>query len=192
MGSRLQAPRLSTIVAAVSFALVWLGVSFAPVAWAGTGGATVVPVNATFSGTNEIDNVVCSPAAGSCELYFSGQETFSGSWDGTADYYGHGHFRDDGALEFVATQRFVGTVRGCGTGSFSASEQGVGHPGQSSPMNGGVPVTADWQVVPGSGSAGLTGLRHGSGTFDYVFRPDQSFENGKTAGTMTCVPPERR
>jgi hypothetical protein len=62
--------------------------------------------------------------------------------------------RADGSASFVGIERVTGTVAGR-AGTFLLQDQGT--------VDGSV-VNGDWFVVPGSGTAGLTGLR-GEGGF---------------------------
>src|SRR2546425_8308207 len=90
----------------------------APVAQASSGGATVIPVDTSWKGTNGVQNVVCTSPVGTCELYYTSQLTYSGTWQGTSFVYGHGHFDQNGDFPFTETVSFSGTVGGCGSGSF--------------------------------------------------------------------------
>jgi len=74
---------------------------------------------------------------------FSGDMEGQGQWDALMCY------RDDGTATFTGFQRTVGTLAGR-QGSFVVRADGT--------FEGGVATTA-WQVVDGSGSGELRGLR---------------------------------
>jgi len=82
------------------------------------------------------------------------EERFSGdiTGDGVVEFLQAA--RADGSASFVGIERVTGTVAGL-AGTFLLQDQGT--------VEGSV-VSGDWFVVPGSGTAGLTGLR-GEGGF---------------------------
>jgi hypothetical protein len=159
----------------------------APTAAAAPGGATVIHVTSTFEGSNDTYSV--DPQTG--RVTFTGHETDHGTWSTEmgSDYYEGSGTSDPntGRIEFWATHWISGTVQGCGTGTFVIEEHGSGDP-LIDPLAGGAHVTADWWLRKGSGTGGLAGLRSGTGTFDYYFA--NSFKDGRTDGTMTCIPPK--
>ncbi len=82
------------------------------------------------------------------------EESFSGdiTGDGVVEFLQAG--RADGSASFVGIERVTGTVAGR-SGTFLLQDQGT--------VEGRI-VSGDWFVVPGSGTAGLAGLR-GEGGF---------------------------
>ena len=82
------------------------------------------------------------------------EESFSGdiSGDGVVEFLQAS--RSDGSASFVGIERITGTVGGR-EGSFLLQDAGT--------VDGNI-VSGDWFVIPGSGTAGLRGLR-GTGGF---------------------------
>jgi Protein of unknown function (DUF3224) len=104
-------------------------------------------------------------------------ERITGDWQGQSEYtYGFfvlpsGHSYGSGV------DHFTGTISGCGTGSvvyqalFSYEGKGNNFQGQ-------------WQMIEGSGTGELAGLR-GTGNFSQIVKPDGSTV-GDYSGTVYC------
>ncbi|HEV2173577.1 MAG TPA: DUF3224 domain-containing protein [Nitrospira sp.] len=106
----------------------------------------------------------------------TGPETITGDWQGQSEYaYGFFIF-PSGHSYGSGLDHFSGTISGCGTGSvvyrapFSSDSKGN--------------VQGQWQMIEGSGTGGLAGLR-GTGTFSQITKPDGSTV-GDYSGTVYC------
>lgn len=84
---------------------------------------------------------------------------------------------------------FTGTVSGCGAGSITYSVEGVVYP--FDPMTQRVPVEEDWQILEGSGTGGLHGLRSGGGHGNAQINLDLSID-AEFNGIVRCIPPQPR
>ena len=131
-------------------------------------------------GIAPIDTELCKASGGAyypgekSDLFFSGTGTFEGTFKGIVEACGHstqGVAVPAGSIAVVETDTFTGTVDGCGSGigSFITHSQGVANTAASSTQ--GMPTHANWQIVAGSGTAGLSGLRSGSITEDGTVNP---------------------
>lgn len=95
-------------------------------------------------------------------------------------------------LAYHEEHTFVGTVQGCGTGTFRYTVDGVAHAADA--VKGYIPADEDWRITEGSGTAGLVGIRSGlnhrtgglttSGTAFAVFDPAMN--------SLTCIPTHRK
>ena len=95
-------------------------------------------------------------------------------------------------LAYYEEHTFVGTVQGCGTGTFRYTVDGVAHAADS--VKGYIPADEDWRITEGSGTGGLVGIRSGlnhrtgeitaSGTVFAVFDPKMN--------SLTCIPTHRK
>ena len=129
------------------------------------------------------------------DLFYSGTATYSaGSLSGTDQFCGHstqGVAVPAGSIAVVETDTFTGTVDGCGSdiGSFIMDIQSVVNSTASSTQ--GVPVHGNWQIVAGSGTAGLSGLRSGSMTEDATIDTTNASVTAdfQFRGSVKCVPP---
>jgi hypothetical protein len=118
------------------------------------------------------------PSKGNCRGLGrnTGPETITGDWQGQSEY-AYGFFiLPSGHSYGSGVDHFTGTISGCGTGSvvyrvlFSyeskSNFQGL------------------WQMIEGSGTAGLAGLR-GTGKFTQITKADGSTA-GDYSGTVYC------
>ena len=127
-------------------------------------------------------------AVGPTEAPESGTSTLRGTFDGTGRFCGHttAGVGPGGAIPFVETDTFTGTVHGCGTGTVVYHVSGyIG--GQLDPSRQGLPTEEDWQIVPGSGTGGLRGIRSGGGHDSGQINLDSSIDT-EFSGRLTCVP----
>lgn len=96
---------------------------------------------------------------------------------------------DGSGVLYYEEHTFVGTVRGCGTGTFRYTVDGVAHPFDADQER--IPGDEDWRIVDGSGTGDLVGIRSGvnrrtgavnvDGTaFFAVFDPAMN--------SLTCIP----
>jgi hypothetical protein len=91
-------------------------------------------------------------------------------------------------LAYHEEHTFVGTVQGCGTGTFGYTVDGVVHAADS--VKGYIPADEYWRITKGSGTGGLVAIRSGlnhrtggittSGTAFAVFDPAMN--------SLTCIP----
>lgn len=85
----------------------------------------------------------------------------------------------------------VGTIAGCGTGTFILDNtDGIVDIPHLNHSNGRIPAFNRWHVRPGSGPGGLTGLVSGSGV-NYetlsLIATDDSYGIGSYTGSVTCL-----
>jgi hypothetical protein len=66
---------------------------------------------------------------------------------------------DATGVDYHEEHTFVGTVQGCGTGTFRYINDGVAHPYDAD--KGYFPADEDWRIVDGSGTGDLAGIRSG-------------------------------
>jgi hypothetical protein len=128
------------------------------------------------------DRVDCTTNLGVCELYVSGNVSYTGSFVGAAHIVVHGHFTPTGGFAFVAHGQLSGTLAGCGSGTVRDTAYGTFSsivPGQLS-LGG----QADSSVDPGSGTGALTGLTY-SGIETYLLSPTGAV-SGRGVGTAYC------
>jgi hypothetical protein len=95
---------------------------------------------------------------------------------------------DASGFDYHEQHTFVGTVHGCGTGTFRYSLDGVLHPFDAD--KGYFPADEYWSIVEGSGTAELAGIRSGlnhrtagvntDGTVFALFDPAMN--------SLTCIP----
>jgi len=139
------------------------------------------------------DPTLCNAAGGSyvagpTDVPESGTSVLRGTFEGTGRFCGHttGLPGPDGSVQFVETNTFTGTVHGCGTGTVTYHVKGyVG--ALPDPARGGLPTEEDWQVVAGSGTGGLSGLRSGGGHNSGQINLDGSIDTD-FKGRVRCVP----
>lgn len=151
-----------------------------------------------------LDGVDCRPSAAQrsvqevCKLHLVGPSTFTGTIDAkvSLDYLA---WPDGVNLRYTGTDYIVGSVAGCGTGSFVIDyPEGLVNQDRFNPMTQGEPGWNTWVLRKGSGTGGLTNLVSGSGEMYFTAYPlrghDQSetFANGDITGTFTCAIPQPR
>jgi hypothetical protein len=126
-------------------------------------------------------------AVGPADVPESGTSTLTGTFAGTGRFCGHTTrgLGPGGSLPFVETDVFTGTVHGCGTGSATYRVRGYVGSSYSTARNG-LPTEEDWQVVAGSGTAGLRGLTSGGGHDSGAIHPDTSIDTDFT-GSVRCA-----
>ncbi len=99
-------------------------------------------------------------------------------------------FVDASGGYYRETHTFVGTVRGCGTGTFRYTLDGVLHP-----LDVGKEYSADedWSIEKGSGTGDLVGIRsglnHRTGGFTKEGTPFAVFD--PAMNRLTCIPTQR-
>jgi len=83
---------------------------------------------------------------------------------------------------------FVGTVQGCGTGTFKYTVDGVAHPFDADPET--IPADEDWRIVDGSGTGDLVGIRsglnHRTGGVNHDGTAFAEFD--PATNSLTCIP----
>ncbi len=124
----------------------------------------------------------------------SGKATYEGTLDGVGDFCNNAakppSVEPDGlGLLYYEEHTFVGTVQGCGTGTFRYTVDGVAHP-LDTDQETIAPADEDWRIVDGSGTGDLVGIRSGlnhrtgafntDGTVFVVFDPAMN--------SLTCIP----
>jgi hypothetical protein len=115
---------------------------------------TIIRANATISVSRYEPVPYDEPAGGLALSRIHVEESFSGDIeaDGVVEFLQAA--RPDGTASFVGIERVTGTIAGR-SGTFLLQDSGT--------IEAGL-VSGDWFVIPGSGTAALTGLR-GTGAF---------------------------
>jgi hypothetical protein len=123
----------------------------------------------------------------------SGTAIYKGTLDGVGDFCNNIVAPplvepDDLGFRYYEEHTFVGTVQGCGTGTFRYTVDGVAYPLDADQER--IPGDEDWRIVGGSGTGDLVGIRSGvnhrtggvnvDGTAFAVFDP--------ATNSLTCIP----
>jgi len=161
--------------------------------------AVVVQISGGLDGTT--DQPINQRCAG--QLYqFSGTPEdatgafYKGTLAGASDFCGKGRLPlvepDASGADYHEDHTFAGTVRGCGTGTFKYSLDGVLGPYDAD--KGYFPADEYWSIVKGTGTGDLAGIRSGpnhrtgglntDGTVFAVFDP--------STNSLNCFAPHRR
>ncbi len=107
-------------------------------------------------------------------IHYQGTGTYTGDLDGSLAYSGYGYVRDDGKVgSREDSNLFTGTVAGCGTGTFRYKAEGVFN--GVDPAAGGLVGEETLDIIPGTGSGGLSGLS-GSAIGAFVAHADGSLD----------------
>lgn len=118
---------------------------------------------------------------------------YTGTFDGVGDFCNKVSDPlvepDPLGVDYHEEHTFVGTVHGCGTGTFKYSLDGVGHP--YDPDKRYIPADEYWSIVEGTGTGDLAGIRSGlnyrtggvttDGIAFAVYDP--------ATNSVTCLPP---
>jgi len=94
-------------------------------------------------------------------------------------------------LGYYEEHTFVGTVQGCGTGTFRYTVDGVARPFDADREH--IPADEDWRIVDGSGTGDLVGIRsgvnHRTGGLNVDPTPYAAFAVFDPAmNSLTCIP----
>jgi len=152
--------------------------------------STPRPLDVTFVDGNSprIDKTDCKEHSGTCELYYHGTGTISGSANGSANYVGHGHYRG-ASLVYTQVVHPIETRGACGGhGTFKFIERNVLSP--LNPPQLGLAGIGSWQILPGSGTGALKGAT-GGGLIIVVLHGGVE---ARVLGAITCrvIGPSRR
>jgi hypothetical protein len=132
--------------------------------------STSVAVSGSFGGSPQ-----CDPA-GNCVVSYTVSAALSGDLQGTFSANGLAYTQPgSSAFQFSAMGMFVGSVRGCGSGSYAIYE----------PLNtaGSTTVTGLDVMVPGSGTGDLAGSSQ-VGPWTYKYDPQTS--TSTDSGLIRC------
>lgn len=145
--------------------------------------ATVIEVRGSLHAEpSSLPDAQC-PAGTQYSMY----PEYSGVFSGTGVVCGRSNgVNSDGSLSFAETNKFTGTVSGCGAGSITYSVEGVVYP--LDPVTQTLPANEDWQIIEGSGTGGLRRLRSGGGHNNAVINSDGSID-AEFNGFVRCTPP---
>jgi hypothetical protein len=99
---------------------------------------------------------VLNPRCAGQGYTLSGTAIYKGTLDGVGAYCNKVNNPPFGYYE---EHTFVGTVQGCGTGTFRYTLDGVARPLDADPEH--IPGDEDWRIVDGSGTGDLVGIRSG-------------------------------
>ncbi|MEV0032719.1 hypothetical protein [Nocardia sp. NPDC050793] len=146
----------------------------------------IIPVNALFhdDGTVVPTAMECETIDGVAGVAMEGHATFTGKWQGAADYkacfYRGLPNLPLGTEYFYGTETFTGSVDGCGTGSMTYKlSDGYVSPNVD-PVTGQRSGQQIWQISPGGGSGDLAAVNSGSGGARFTISAV-----GENAGTFT-------
>jgi hypothetical protein len=120
----------------------------------------------------------------------------TGGWVGTQYYTLENWYEPDGNLHYEGVPVFVGSVPGCGSGSFALREtKGVLKTFETDPQTQQTPGFNEWEVLPWTATGSLKGrLLGGHGVNHWHayltnFNPEtaqEDFGQGRFTGTITC------
>lgn len=152
--------------------------------------AVVVQISGKIVGTAD---AVTDPRCLGQQYTVSGKATYEGTLDGVGDFCNKAKpplVEPDGlGLLYYEEHTFVGTVRGCGTGTFRYTVDGVSHP-LDTDQETIAPADEDWRIVDGSGTGDLVGIRSGLNHRTGAFNTDgNAFAVFDPAmNSLTCIP----
>jgi hypothetical protein len=132
--------------------------------------ATSVTVSGEFGGSPQCD------AAGNCVVSYTVSSQLSGDLQGTFSANGLAYTKPGSSgFQFSAMGIIVGSVRGCGSGSFAIYE----------PLNmaGSTTITGNDVMVPDSGTGDLAGSSQ-VGPWTYKYDPQTS--TSTDSGSIRC------
>jgi hypothetical protein len=99
---------------------------------------------------------------------------------------------DASGFDYHEEDTFVGTVKGCGTGTFDYILDGVLHP--FDPSKQYFPADESWIIVKGTGTGDLAGIRsglnHRTGGVNLDGSPFAVFDPARNS--LTCIPTHRK
>ncbi len=160
--------------------------------------AVVVHLSGRLDGS--FDTVTTSGCVGRGYQYSGTPENktgavYKGTLVGVSSYCGKVRMppvEPNGDVDYHEDHTFIGTVRGCGTGTFKYSLDGVAHPFGSA--KGYVPADEYWRIVNGSGTGGLAGIRSGLNHRAAGVNADNTvfavFDPAKNS--LICIPTHRK
>lgn len=135
------------------------------------------------------DGLVCpgnDPQA--CELQFHGSSTTTGNLHGSETYRLWFYQGADESPASRTYETFTGTIEGCGTGTLDFTVKNV----QPAPHPVNAPAVVhfdgDWEIVAGSGTAGLAGVSSGAGQEHGDMVLPTTANTGQFVGTIMCRP----
>lgn len=154
---------------------------------------------------SEFDGAQCAGFAStpSCGVRFVGTSTWSGTITGDEHYELEGGPTADGKLTYEGPAYIMGTIEGCGSGSFIIDNyDGYIDYAKTDPndnLEGGVGGSAPgfnrWKIRAGSGTGGLAGLVSGGGVNHWrIYNQGTAGLGGPEGiglftGTITCEVP---
>jgi len=160
--------------------------------------AVVVQISGRLDATTD---VVTDPRCAGQLYQFSGTPEngtgaiYKGTLDGVGGFCTQAKLAlvepDASGVDYHEEHTYVGTVQGCGTGTFRYTLDGVGYPYDAD--KGYIPADEYWSIVEGTGTGDLAGIRSGlnhrtagvntDGTVFAVFDP--------ATNSLTCIPAQR-
>jgi len=170
-----------------------------PAPAANKGSAVVVQISGRLDGTTD---VVTNPRCAGQLYQLSGTQEdgtgaiHKGTLDGVSNFCAQVQppfvQPDASGFDYHEEDTFVGTVEGCGTGTFRYSLDGVLRP--FDPSKRYFPADESWTIVKGTGTGELAGIRSGlnhrtgganiDGSVFAVFDPARN--------SLTCIPTHRK
>ena len=149
-----------------------------PASAASTATPRHIALAATYTGgPDTITSFRCDPASApvSCHGTAEGAATYAGGWSGTSHYIYRFLVAPAGTVTVDISERFEGTVEGCGTGTFTVLTRETIEPSGT--------AHGRW-VIPALGSDDLSQLT-GTGTSTGSYAPDGS-GSGELTGRLLC------
>jgi len=149
-----------------------------PASAAGAATTRHIAVAATYTGgPDTITSFRCVPASApsTCHGTAQGDATYAGGWSGTSHYTYRFLVAPSGTVTVDISERFEGTVAGCGTGTFTVLTRETIEPSGT--------AHGRW-VIP---ALGTDDFRHlsGTGTSTGSYAPDGA-GGGQLTGRLVC------
>lgn len=145
---------------------------------AGAANPRQIALAATFTaGPDATTSYRCVPASvpSTCHGTAEGAATYSGGWSGTSHYVYKFLIAPSGTVTVEITERFEGSVEGCGTGTFTVLSRETIEPSGT--------AHGRW-VIPAIGTDDFKQLT-GTGTSTGSYAPDGTGTGGLT-GRLVC------
>jgi len=137
-----------------------------------------IALAATYTGgPDTITSFRCDPATvpATCHGTAEGDAAYTGGWTGTSHYVYRFLVAPSGSVTVDISERFEGTVEGCGTGTFTVLTRETIEPSGA--------AEGRW-VIPALGSDDLSQLT-GAGTSTGSYAPDGT-GRGQLTGRLLC------
>jgi hypothetical protein len=138
-----------------------------------------IALAATFtSGPDTTTSFRCVPASvpSTCHGTAEGAATYAGGWSGTSHYVYRFLVAPSGTVTADISERFEGSVQGCGTGTFTVLTRETIEPSGK--------AQGHWVIPASSGTDDLSRLT-GTGTSTASYAPDGT-GSGQLTGRLLC------
>ncbi len=126
---------------------------------------------------------------GLCKIRGEGTVTWTGTAEGTSDYFAHGYLdpttRD---LQIEVWETLHVTIDGCGEGQIRWHGTGVLATSRFDPVTASAPMEMEWDVMKGTGTGGLSGVTTGHVKLVGTAHFPTLEQDGTIEGYVMCIP----